>query len=90
MVSKKKIEEATTTTTTTEKPKRVSKKKIEETTTTTTTEKPKRKRSTKAEKAEIKESKSRAPEQIINEKINDLVNWFNEVANYHINRQGAH
>ncbi len=69
MVSKKKVEEiTTTTTTTTEKQKRVSKKKVEEIT-TTTTEKPKRKRTTKAEKAEIKESKSKQPENITQEKF---------------------
>lgn len=43
------------------------------TTTTTTTEKiiekPKRKRTTKAEKAEIKESKARPPEQVTNVKF---------------------
>ena len=46
----------------------VSKKKIE-ITTTTTTEKPKRKRTTKAEKAEIKESKAKQPEHITHEKF---------------------
>lgn len=49
----------------------VNKKKVEITitTTTTTTEKVKKKRTTKAEKAEIKESKSKPPEHITNQKF---------------------